>query len=133
MGFGLERGAIASSVCHDAHNIMVVGSRDANGPADMAIAVRRLAELGGGQVLVHNGQVLAEVPLPVAGLMSDQPLAIVADQLENMERASRQFGIRIAAPFMLLSFLGLSVIPEVRITDLGLIDVDKWAPVAVAL
>ena len=133
VGFGLERGAIASSVCHDAHNIMVVGSRDASGPDDMAIAVRRLAELGGGQVLVHDGRVLAEVPLPVAGLMSDQPLATVADQLENMDRASRQCGIRVAAPFMLLSFLGLSVIPEVRITDLGLIDVDKWSPIPVAL
>ena len=84
-------------------------------------------------MLVHDGRVLAEVPLPVAGLMSDQPLATVADQLENMDRASRQFGIRVAAPFMLLSFLGLSVIPEVRITDLGLIDVDKWSPIPVAL
>jgi len=71
--------------------------------------------------------------LPVAGLMSDQSLETVADQLDNMERISHQFGIRIAAPFMLLSFLGLSVIPELRITDLGLIDVDKWSPIPVAL
>ncbi|MFZ9853228.1 MAG: adenine deaminase [Ilumatobacteraceae bacterium] len=132
-GFGLERGAIASSVCHDAHNIMVVGARDASGPADMSAAVQRLTEIGGGQVLVHNGKVLAEVPLPVAGLMSDQSLETVADQLDNMEHVSHQFGIRIAAPFMLLSFLGLSVIPELRITDLGLIDVDKWSPIPVAL
>jgi adenine deaminase len=132
-GFGLERGAIASSVCHDAHNIMVVGSREENGPRDMSAAVQRLTELGGGQVLVHDGKVLAEVPLPVAGLMSDQSLETVADQLDNMERISHQFGIRIAAPFMLLSFLGLSVIPELRITDLGLIDVDKWSPIPVAL
>lgn len=131
--FSLERGAIASSVCHDAHNIMVVGSRDRSGPADMEVAVRRLAELGGGQVLVHDGRVLAEVPLPIAGLMSDQSLETVADQLVNMERVSHDFGIRIAAPFMLLSFLGLSVIPDLRITDHGLIDVNRWSAIPVGL
>lgn len=131
--FGLTRGAIASSVCHDAHNIMVVGARDHTGPSDMAVAVKRLTEIGGGQVLVHEGRVLAEVPLPIAGLMTDLPLAVVADQIENMERTARDFGIRIAAPFMLLSFLGLSVIPDLRVTDLGLIDVNQWKQVPVAI
>lgn len=131
--FGLSRGAIASTVCHDAHNVMVVGARDDRGPADMSVAVARLAEIGGGQVLVHEGRILAEVPLPIAGLMSDQPLEVVADQIEAMEETARQFGISIEAPFMLLSFLGLSVIPELRITDLGLIDVNQWRQVSVAL
>ncbi len=131
--FGLTRGAIASSVCHDAHNIMVVGARDDSGPADMAAAVARLDEIGGGQVLVHEGRVLAEVPLPIAGLMSDKALADVADEIEHMEETARRFGIGIAAPFMLLSFLGLSVIPDLRVTDLGLIDVNQWKPIPVAL
>lgn len=131
--FGLTRGAIASSVCHDAHNIMVVGARDESGPRDMEAAVARLVAMGGGQVLVHDGRILAEVPLPIAGLMSDQPLDVVADQIEHMEHVAREFGIGIAAPFMLLSFLGLSVIPDLRITDLGLIDVNQWKPIPVAL
>ena len=131
--FGLTRGAIASTVCHDAHNVMVIGARDASGPEDMAVAVARLAEIGGGQVLVHEGRILAEVPLPIAGLMSDLALDSVADQIENMEQTARDFGIAIDAPFMLLSFLGLSVIPDLRITDLGLIDVNQWKQVPVAL
>lgn len=122
-GFGLRHGAIASTVAHDAHNLMVVGGRGADGPADMALAVARLAELGGGQVVVAAGRVLAEVPLPLAGLMSDQPLPVVAEQLETVVAAAASIGITIPAPFMALSFLGLSVIPELRITDLGLIDV----------
>jgi adenine deaminase len=131
--FGLTRGAIASTVCHDAHNVMVIGARDESGPADMAIAVAHLAKIGGGQVLVHEGKILAEVPLPIAGLMSDQPLDVVADQIELMEQTARDFGIAIDAPFMLLSFLGLSVIPDLRITDHGLIDVNQWKQVPVAL
>jgi adenine deaminase len=131
--FGLTRGAIASTVCHDAHNVMVIGARDESGPADMAIAVAHLAKIGGGQVLVHEGKILAEVPLPIAGLMSDQPLDVVADQIEFMEQTARDFGIAIDAPFMLLSFLGLSVIPDLRITDHGLIDVNQWKQVPVAL
>ena len=122
-GFGLRRGAIASTVAHDAHNVMVVGARDASGPADMAVAVARLAELGGGQVVVADGKVVAEVPLPLAGLMSDRPLDEVADQLEGVVAAASHIGITLPAPFMALSFLGLSVIPDLRITDRGLVDV----------
>lgn len=112
---------------------MVIGARDDRGPADMAFAVARLAEIGGGQVLAHEGKILAEAPLPIAGLMSDQPLDVVVDQIESMEETAREFGISIDAPFMLLSFLGLSVIPDLRITDHGLIDVNQWKQVAVAL
>lgn len=127
-GFGLARGAIASTVAHDAHNCMVVGAIGPAGPADMAVAVARLAELGGGQVAVLDGRVIAEVPLPIAGLMSDRPAAEVAAAVEHLElTAADKLGVTIGTPFMHLSFLGLSVIPELRITDRGLVDVDKFA------
>ena len=126
-GFGLARGAIASTVAHDAHNCMVVGEIGPAGPAEMSVAVARLAELGGGQVAVLDGKVVAEVPLPIAGLMSDQPTAAVAAAVEHLEHvAAAELGVTIGAPFMHLSFLGLSVIPELRITDRGLVDVDKF-------
>jgi adenine deaminase len=127
-GFGLSRGAIASTVAHDAHNCMVVGEIGPSGPAEMAVAVARLAELGGGQVAVLDGRVIAEVPLPIAGLMSDRPAAAVAAAVEHLEDiAAAELGVTIGAPFMHLSFLGLSVIPQLRITDRGLVDVDKFA------
>ena len=132
-GFGLQRGAIASTVAHDAHNCMVVGELGPGGPAEMAVAVARLAELGGGQVAVLDGRVIAEVPLPIGGLMSDQPAATVAAAVEHLEHiAAAQLGVTIGTPFMHLSFLGLSVIPELRITDRGLVDVDRFALTAVA-
>jgi adenine deaminase len=132
-GFGLTRGAIASTVAHDAHNCMVVGQIGPGGPADMAVAVARLAELGGGQVAVLDGNVIAEVSLPIAGLMSDQPAAAVAAAVEHLEHvAATELGVTIGAPFMHLSFLGLSVIPQLRITDRGLVDVDKFALTSVA-
>jgi adenine deaminase len=127
-GFGLARGAIASTVAHDAHNCMVVGEIGPAGPAEMSVAVARLAELGGGQVAVLDGKVIAEVPLPIAGLMSDRPAGAVAAAVEHLEHvAAAELGVTIGAPFMHLSFLGLSVIPELRITDLGLVDVDNFA------
>jgi adenine deaminase len=133
-GFGLTHGAIASTVAHDAHNCMVVGEIGAAGPAEMAVAVARLAELGGGQVAVLDGKVIAEVRLPIAGLMSDQPAAEVAAAVEHLQHiAAARLGVTIGAPFMHLSFLGLSVIPELRITDRGLVDVDKFALTSVAL
>ncbi len=129
-GFGLKRGAIASTVAHDAHNIVVVG---ANGP-DMARAVRRIAELGGGQVAVLNGQVIGEVPLPLAGLMSDQPAVTVAAQITALNQAiAEQLGVAIDEPFMQLSFIALSVIPELRLTDGGLFDVDRFEHVPVTV
>jgi adenine deaminase len=132
-GYGMKRGAIASTVAHDAHNIMVVGSRDASGPSDMSVAIARVAEIGGGQVVVVDGKVVAEMALPVCGLISDQPLEVVAGQVDTVVEAAHEIGITLDAPFMSLSFLGLSVIPDLRITDLGLIDVNKFAPIPVAL
>ena len=126
-GFGLTRGAIGSTVAHDAHNCMLVGAAGPSGPADMAVALARLAELGGGQVAVLDGRVIAEVPLPIGGLMSDQPAAEVAAAVRHLEHAAAtELGVTIGAPFMHLSFLGLSVIPQLRITDLGLVDVDSF-------
>lgn len=118
---GLKRGAFASTVAHDAHNVVVLGVDD----ADMLLCVRRLAEIGGGVVVAEGGEVRGELALPVAGLMSDEPLAAVHEQLIGMERMLRQNGVAWEAPFMCLSFLALSVIPELKITDRGLVDVDK--------
>ncbi|HET6964565.1 MAG TPA: adenine deaminase [Acidimicrobiales bacterium] len=126
-GFGLARGAIASTVAHDAHNCMVVGGRDGAGVGDMAAAVARLAEIGGGQVAVLKGRVLAEVRLPVGGLMSDRPAVEVAEDARALSRAAGSaLGVTLDEPFMQLSFLGLSVIPELRLTDLGLVDVNRF-------
>jgi adenine deaminase len=132
-GFGLTRGAIASTVAHDAHNCMVVGELGPAGPAEMAVAVARLAELGGGQVAVRGGRVIAEVPLPIGGLMSDKPAPAVAAAVEHLEHvAAAELGVTIGTPFMHLSFLGLSVIPELRIPDRGLVDVEKFELTGVA-
>ena len=131
-GFGLQRGAIASTVAHDAHNVMVVGGRGPDGPRDMSVAVHRLADLGGGQVVVCDGVVVAEVPLPIGGLMSDRSADEVADAIAAVTAAARdRLGVTVDAPFMHLSFLGLSVIPQLRITDRGLVDVDAFALTAV--
>jgi adenine deaminase len=132
-GFGLERGAMASTVAHDAHNCMVVGARDERGPHEMAAAVARLAEIGGGQVAVLDGRVIAEVPLPIGGLMSPLAAREVADLTENAKAVvHRELGVAIEAPFMHLSFLGLSVIPHLRLTDKGLVDVDAFTLTDVA-
>jgi adenine deaminase len=126
-GFGLVHGAIGSTVAHDAHNCMVVGALDETGPPDMAVAVARLAEIGGGQVAVRDGRVLAEVRLPIGGLMSDRSAADVAAEVRALaEAASNGLGVGVDSPFMQLSFLGLSVLPELRITDKGLVDVMRF-------
>jgi adenine deaminase len=123
-GFGLRRGAIASTVAHDAHNVVTVGAAG----QDMAVAVARLAEIGGGQVAVLGGEVVAELALPLAGLMSDRPAHEVAAQLDVLRQAAaRTLGVTIAEPFMQLSFIALSVIPQLRLTDGGLVDVDRFA------
>jgi adenine deaminase len=121
-GFGLRAGAIASSVAHDAHNIIVVGMSD----ADMSLAVTRLIELGGGLVATHEGRVLAEVPLPIAGLVSDEPAEVVSGRLHRIGEAVRELGCRLEQPFMALSFLSLSVIGKLKLTNQGLIDVEQF-------
>ena len=119
---GLQRGAFASTVAHDAHNVVVLGVDD----ADMAACACRLAEIGGGIVVAEGGRVVEELPLPVAGLMSDQPLADVYQRLRSMEQRLVGLGMTMNAPFMTLSFLALSVIPELKITDRGLVDVARF-------
>jgi adenine deaminase len=126
-GFGLRRGAIASTVAHDAHNVAVIGASG----EDMATAVARLAEIGGGQVAVLDGAILAEVPLPLAGLMSDRTAAELCAQISALGAGAERLGVTVAQPFMQLSFIALSVIPELRLTDGGLVDVDRFAYVPV--
>ena len=121
-GFGLERGALGSTVAHDAHNLVVVGMND----ADMGRVVERLGELGGGIVAVDEGEVLAELPLPVGGLLADLPLAEVVERSRACTEAAERLGCRGATPFLTMSFLALSVIPSLKITDKGLVDVDRF-------
>jgi adenine deaminase len=128
-GSGLTRGALASSVAHDAHNIVVVGVSD----DDMAFAVSRLAEIGGGIVAVEGGAVRAELPLAVAGLLADAPLAEVVERSLACNDAARALGWDGATPFLTLAFLALSVIPSLKITDRGLVDVDRFEIVPLAL
>ena len=121
-GFGLARGAIATSLAHDAHNIVVVGADD----GDMARAVQRLAETGGGLVVIAERGVQAELPLPVAGILSDAPYEEVVELSDACLAAARELGCEFPAPFQTLSFLALSVIPKLKITDRGLIDVEAF-------
>jgi adenine deaminase len=121
-GSGLARGALASSVAHDAHNIVVVGVDD----EDMAFAVARLAEIGGGIVAVEEGAVRAELAMAVAGLLADAPLADVIERSLACNDAARALGWTGATPFLTLAFLALSVIPSLKITDRGLVDVDRF-------
>lgn len=119
-GLGLKRGAIASSVAHDSHNIIVAGAND----ADIFAAVKGIEKMQGGLVCVLGGKVLASLPLPIAGLLSDKPLDEVAAELESLEQtAAVVLGATHPSPFAILSFLALPVIPELRLTDLGLVDV----------
>jgi adenine deaminase len=119
---GLKRGAFASTVAHDAHNVVVLGVDD----RDMAACAARLADIGGGIVIAEGGRVVEELPLPIAGLMSDRPLGEVHERMTSMEGRLKEMGVTMAAPFMTLSFLALSVIPELKITDRGLVDVTRF-------
>jgi adenine deaminase len=121
-GFGMKRGAIATSLAHDAHNIVVVGVDD----GDMARAAGRLSETGGGLVVIADRGVQAELPLPVAGILSDAPFEEVVELSDACLAAVRGLGCEFPAPFQTLSFLALSVIPKLKITDQGLIDVEAF-------
>jgi adenine deaminase len=121
-GSGLKHGALASTVAHDAHNIVVVGVHD----GDMVRAVRRLADIGGGIAVVERGATRAELALPVAGLLADAPLAEVIEKSLACNDAARELGWTGATPFLTLAFLALSVIPSLKITDRGLVDVDRF-------
>jgi adenine deaminase len=121
-GFGLQRGAIASTVCHDHHNIAVVGADY----ADMALAANRLGEIEGGFVVACDGKVLAELALPVAGLMSLESFEKVREALVALRAAARSLGVVLEEPFLQLAFLALPVIPHLKITDHGMVDVDRF-------
>ncbi|MDP1732050.1 MAG: adenine deaminase [Devosia sp.] len=121
-GFGLKTGAIASSVGHDSHNITVVGVSD----VDMAVAVNRLIALGGGFAVAQGGEVIAELALPIAGLMSLQPFETVAAKLRELRAATRTLGCTLPEPFLQAAFLALPVIPHLKMTDRGLFDVDAF-------
>jgi adenine deaminase len=121
-GFGLKRGAIASSVGHDSHNICVIGCDD----RDMKTAVNRLIELRGGFAAAADGQIVAELALPIAGLMSDRPFEDVEQGLRHLRAAVRALGTELHEPFLQMAFLPLPVIPHLRITDRGLVDVDRF-------
>lgn len=122
-GLGLEKGAIASSVAHDSHNLVVAGMND----NDMLIAVRYISSIGGGLAVAENGRITAGLPLPIAGLMSNQSIESVISDLTTVNQACVKLGKNVVRdPFMLLSFLSLPVIPSLKLTDKGLVDVDKF-------
>jgi len=121
-GFGLKQGALASSIAHDCHNIIAVGTND----NDIFIAVKEIERLHGGLVVAAEGRVSASLALPIAGLLSNEPLEVVVDKLEKLEQLARDLGATLKSPFSTLSFLALPVIPELRLTDLGLVDVNEF-------
>jgi adenine deaminase len=119
----LKHGAMASSVAHDSHNVIVVGVQD----RDIYRAVEEIKAMGGGMVVVSGDEVLARTPLEVAGLMSMEPLDRLVEQLHGVNRAAASLGCAVPEPFMSLSFLALPVIPELKLTDMGLVDVKKFS------
>jgi adenine deaminase len=122
-GLGLEKGAIASSVAHDSHNLIVAGMND----NDMIAAARYITNIGGGLAVANNGEIIASLLLPIAGIISNQNLDYVISGLSEVNLASKSLGKNIVDdPFMLLSFLSLPVIPSLKLTDKGLVDVDKF-------
>lgn len=121
-GIRLKSGAIATTVAHDSHNIIVIGAND----EDMFFAINAIRDMNGGQVVVENQHVLAALPLPIAGLMSDKPLLEVRKAMDALNSEARRLGCRLENPFMTLSFLALPVIPELKLTDKGLVDVTKF-------
>ena len=125
-GFGLKRGAIASSVAHDSHNLIAVGTND----RDLFVAIKELERIQGGLAIVADGTILSTLPLPIAGLLSEEPLATVVQRLDELESISADLGCTLAVPFATLSFLVLPVIPELRLTDLGLVDVASFTLVS---
>ncbi|MFQ5925165.1 MAG: adenine deaminase [Dehalococcoidia bacterium] len=118
-GFGLKRGALASSIAHDSHNIIAVGTTD----SDIYLATREVEKLQGGLVVAADGKVLGALPLPIAGLLSEEPLEAVVARLEKLRGIASKLGCKLSSPFATLSFLALPVIPELRLTDRGLVDV----------
>ena len=121
--YGLKSGAIASTVAHDSHNLIVVGSND----SDMLTAIAEIERIGGGLTIARQGKILGSLPLPIAGLMSDSPLQEVDDKLNELLKIAYGMGVNPQLePFMTLAFLALPVIPDIKLTDLGLFDVTRF-------
>ncbi len=125
-GFGLKQGALAASVAHDSHNIVVIGAGD----ADMREAAQEIEKMQGGLAVVDQGKVIASLPLPIAGLMSPEPCETVASKMEELKRAAQKIGALPENPFLTLSFLALPVIPKLKLTDQGLVDVKAFRVIA---
>ena len=121
-GFNLKSGAIASTVAHDSHNMIVVGTND----YDMYVAAVELVKMQGGKVVVNNGEIVSKLPLPIAGLMTDKDLDYVVSHCEDLSKSVRNLGCELEDPFMTLGFLALPVIPELKITDKGLFSTKTW-------
>jgi adenine deaminase len=128
-GYGITDGAVATTIAHDSHNIIVAGDND----RDMALAVHRVAELGGGIVMVMGGKVIDSLPLPIAGLMTNLGGPYVAEKFQTMHQKAKEL-LKIHEgidPFMTLSFMALPVIPHLKVTDMGLFDVDLFSFVSI--
>jgi adenine deaminase len=125
-GFGLTRGAIATTVAHDAHNLIVAGCSD----DDMLAVAEAVRSSGGGMAIGSSGGMVTLLPLPIAGLMSNWPVERIAEQLEQLKQQARSWGSTLHNPFMALSFMALGVIPELKLTDLGLVDVTTFSLVS---
>lgn len=121
-GFGLQEGALASSVAHDSHNLLILAKTE----ADFAFAAERMEQLGGGMIVTARNRLLAEMALPIAGLMTEEDAATVAAKEQALTRAAKELGVVLSSPFMTLSFLALPVIPHLKLTDKGLFDVNKF-------
>ena len=122
-GFGLQRGALASSVAHDHHNIIVVGTND----ADMAACVRAIESTQGGLAIAAEGEVIGQLALPLGGLMSEKPVGEVIAKLEEITEIAHSLGCKLPAPFMTISFISLPTVPELGLTDMGLVSVRQHA------
>ncbi|MFY9295667.1 MAG: adenine deaminase C-terminal domain-containing protein [Caldicoprobacterales bacterium] len=117
-GFHIKEGAVASTVAHDSHNLLILGTND----EDMALAGNTLAKVGGGMVAVKNGKVIALLPLPIAGLMCQEPAEAVAKKVEELDKAWKELGCHLVSPFMTMALIALAVLPELRLTNRGLVD-----------
>jgi len=126
-GFGLRRGALASTVAHDSHNIVAVGMSD----DELCRAINRVREIGGGLVVADEERIKCELPLPIAGLMSDRDAEFIAERMKDLNETVHSLGCNLKSPFMTLSFLALPVIPKLKITDLGLVDVEKMKLISI--
>ena len=119
---GIKDGAMVSSIAHDSHNIVAVATND----KDLIQAAIQIVRMQGGIALAQGGKVIESLPLPIAGLMSDQPIEHVSERLKDLKSAAQKLGTPLEEPFMAMAFLSLPVIPKLKITDLGLVDVDRF-------